>query len=361
MQKTRKGYPILNKYIYANTAACGIMHNDLLDWRRTYDKEFLMLGSNYRIKELELIEGARIAIASFFDCERENVSLVPNFSIGINSLLDGLDKKHIVLLLEDDYPSLNWPFDSKGFTSIYAKVDENLEQNIYKQIKDNGVTVLALSLVQWVNGIKIDIDFLERLKKEFPNLLIIADGTQFCGTANFSFQSSGIDVLIASAYKWLLAGRGSGFLLFKSNVVPNFSMSAIGFSGVGNVKEARNMISFNKRFEPGHLDGLTFGSLKFSLEYLMSIGIDNIEKRNKDIGAFAKKEFEKLSLLEKAVVRRENHSTIFNIKGDKEIFASLENHNIICSLRGNGIRLSFHFYNSIDDVKQIVKVVRNKV
>ncbi len=361
MQKTRKGYPILNKYIYANTAACGIMYNDLLDWRRTYDKKFLMLGSNYRIKELELIEGARIAIASFFDCERENVSLVPNFSIGINSLLDGLDKKHIVLLLEDDYPSLNWPFDSKGFTSVYAKVDENLEQNIYKQIKDNGVTVLALSLIQWVNGIKIDIDFLERLKKEFPNLLIIADGTQFCGTVNFSFQSSGIDVLIASAYKWLLAGRGSGFLLFKSSVVSNFSMNTIGFSGVCNVKEARNKISFNKRFEPGHLDGLTFGSLKFSLEYLMSIGIDNIEKRNKDIGVFAKKEFEKLNLLEKAVVRRENHSTIFNIKGGKEIFTSLENHNIICSLRGNGIRLSFHFYNSIDDVKQIVKVVRNKV
>ncbi len=174
-------------------------------------------------------------------------------------------REHI-LLLENDYPSVNWPFESRGFQISYAKIDEKLEQNILEKVRTNSITVLALSLVQWINGIRVDLDFLKSLKEEFPQLLIIADGTQFCGAFEIDFENSGIDVLGASGYKWLLAGTGNGFMLFKDLAKRRFTIKTTGFNSANAVLTAKNTIPFNKHFEPGHLDSLNFGSLKCALE-----------------------------------------------------------------------------------------------
>ncbi|MEP6626560.1 MAG: hypothetical protein ABJA32_01205 [Ginsengibacter sp.] len=50
------------------------------------------------------------------------------------------------------------------------------------------------------------------MKDLYPNPLIVADGTQFCGTGDFNFRKLGIDVVIASAYKWMSVRYGNGFV-----------------------------------------------------------------------------------------------------------------------------------------------------
>ncbi len=115
---------------------------------------------------------------------------------------------------------------------------------------------------------------------------------------------------------------------------------------------------FAKHFEPGHLDTLNFGSLKFSLDFLNNLGKQNIEKKLKELFEKAKNEFADLGLLEDAVVERAAHSTIFNIKGDETLFNKLTENKIICSQRSSGIRLSFHIYNSENDIDAIVKILK---
>jgi len=144
--------------------------------------------------------------------------------------LEGLKPKAKVLLLENDYPSVNWPFESRDFDVSYVRIDADVEHRIQETIVTKNIEVLALSLVQWLDGFLMDIDFLKELKKDYPNLIIIADGTQFCGTRNFDFTASGIDVLGASAYKWLLAGYGNGFMLFSDSVQERFAVRSIGFN-----------------------------------------------------------------------------------------------------------------------------------
>lgn len=52
-----------------------------------------------------------------------------------------------------------------------------MESNILAKIELFRPTVLALSLLQYENGLKIDLEFLEELKNLYPGLLIVADGT----------------------------------------------------------------------------------------------------------------------------------------------------------------------------------------
>lgn len=358
MEKVRKEFPVLRRSIYVNTPVFGPIYDSLLEWRQEHDLDFLLKGSDMRARSLEIISDTRTTVGKFFGCKRENVALLNNFSSGLNMLLEGLDKNQKVLLLENDYPSVAWPFDSRSFQISYAKIDENLERNIQVAVQKEDISILALSVVQWQNGVKVDLNFLKDLKTENPNLLIIADGTQFLGTTDFDFETSAFDVLGASAYKWLLSGYGNGFMLFKDEIKNRCKLQTIGFNAANAVPEKKDHIRFARRFEPGHLSCLNFGSLKFSLDFLQQIGKDKIEAQNQKLSQLAKAEFSRLGLLENYVTLRKEHSTIFNIKGDEPLFNYLIENDVSCAQRGNGIRLGFHFYNTEKELYTLVGILK---
>lgn len=359
MQNLRKKFPVLNQCIYANTAATGLLYEDLMEWRQEHDLDYLIGGSAMKMKSFDAMLGVKETVGKFFHCKQENIALVPNFTLGLNMVLDGLRGEKNVLLLREDYPSLNWPFETRDFKVAYIDIDEHLEDRIYEKVRTGTIDVLALSLIQWVNGIKIDLNFLKKLKKEFQDLLILADGTQFCGTQEFDFQDSGVDILLTSTYKWLLSGYGNGFVLVKDKAKPHFNFKSIGYGSADWDVDKKTDISFCKHLEPGHLDSLNFGSLQFSLNFLANIGMEHITAQLEKLSAKAKTGFSSLGLLEERVVNRNQHSTIFNINGDKELFEKLKRENVVCALRGNGIRLSFHFYNTENEIDAIMNILKS--
>lgn len=358
MEKARKEFPVLRNQVYLNTPVYGPLYDSLLEWRQEHDLDFLLKASDMRQKSLRILSETRTSVGEYFGCKRENVALINNFSTGLNMLLEGLEPTQKVMLLENDYPSVDWPFASRGFPTTYVAMDAHLEERIWEAFKEEPVSILALSLVQWQNGLKIDLDFLQQLKKEYPELLIIADGTQFLGTTNFNFETSAIDVLGASTYKWLLAGYGSGFMLFKDRVGVRCTIKTIGFNAANAQPELQNKARFARRFEPGHLSCLNFGSLKFSLDFLSRLGKDAIANHNKSLADRAKQEFVELGLLSPLIVDRKEHSTIFNIKGDDSLFEHLMARDVVCAQRGNGIRVGFHFYNTEADIDVLVRILK---
>lgn len=355
--KLRKKFPVLHRTIYANTATSGLLNEDLLEWRKEHDLDFLIGGSRAKAKTHVLLEKTRKTVAQFFNFEAEHVALVSSFSQGLNLLLEGLDCPEKILLLKGDYPSLNWPFQSRDFSIEYVGIGEALEDRIYNTIKNKDITVFACSAVQWRNGFKIDLVFLKRLKTDFPELLIIMDATQFCGTEYFDFAVSGVDVLGSSGYKWLLAGYGNGFLMVKPEAQERFKLKSRGYGSGRNAKGQKDGRTFCKRLEPGHLDSLSFGSLKFSMRFLMEAGLRTIGRHNQELSQYAKGNFTALGLLEDCIVHRNTTSTIFNIGGEAS-YEKLVRNNVVCARRGDGTRLSFHFYNTLDEIDYIIEILK---
>ena len=355
MKNLKKEFPVTSQYIHLNTAGSGLMSETVLDFRQEHDLDYLIQGSILKDKQGAFLAKVRETVAHFFHCESENVALVPNFSIGLNMLLEGLPEKSKILLLKDDYPSINWPVISRDFEVVFADIDANLEDNILQQVENEKPDVLCLSLVQYINGIMIDLNFLDELKAKFPDLLIMADGTQFCGVSDFNFETSGIDILGASAYKWLNAGYGNGFFLFKESVKDVVKPKSIGFNSWGT--KYKDEQSFIGKFEPGHLDTLAFGTLSAAIGLIKAVGIQNIESQVNHLKSKAKEEFTARDLLQTHVKNREIHSSIFNITGDEKLFNKLREHKIICSKRGTGIRISFHYFNTEDDFNALLKII----
>ncbi|WP_344928720.1 aminotransferase class V-fold PLP-dependent enzyme [Aquimarina addita] len=349
MKKIRKEFPVLAQNTYLNTASSGLLYDSLMDYRQEHDFDFLIGGSMFRESSSNFLNSVRQSIGDFFTCDAKNIVLTQNFSLGLNTVLQGLDNTKKVLILDEDYPSVNFAVTNKGFDVCCAKIDAKLEENIKAAIQKNRPDIFVFSVVQFTNGILIDLNFIKQLKSEYPNLLIIADGTQFCGTQIFDFKSSGIDILGCSGYKWLLGGYGNGFILFNDNILEDTTPD----SYIQNAKETDYDPSYTNlkaRFECGHLDTFSFGSLQYSLQFLSKTGQDIIQQNIRELAEYTHSKLTKLHLLEASVLKRKKHSSIFNIKGDQKLFNYLREKDIITSMRGNGIRISLHFYNTKEEI-----------
>ena len=311
MDQYRKLFPALKTCIYADTAAAGLMFDDLLEWRQDQDLDLLLQASAMWPSKISILNDTRSVIKKFFNAQDADVALVPNFSIGLNLLLENQNTSQQVLLIENDYPSVNWPFESRGFPISYVKPGLQMEERIKEMVQSKNIAILALSLVQWLNGVKIDLNFLRTLKQEHPDLLIIADGTQHCGAFSVDMEDSGIDVLGASGYKWLLGGYGNGFMLVKESAFNRFQHQSVGFNSAEGILGNRDQVSFCKQLEPGHLDSLSFGSLCRSLELLERIGMDKIDARNRSLSQYALSAFRQLGILEEDILQRKEHGCIF--------------------------------------------------
>ncbi len=348
-------FPVLKNYTYLNTAYSGLLSVDIAGWRAAHDAGFVSGGSNFKTANTGLTDELRANLCGLFGSKKENTFLVNNFSIGFNAILNGLDKKHRFLLLKEDYPSIIYPVTSMGFDYCQVAIDDNLEDNIGRAIENFKPTIFAFSMVQYISGLRIDGAFLKKIKATYPDLLLVADGTQFTGTTVFDFSSSGLDAIVGSGYKWLLGGYGNGYVFLsdqiKENLLEDRKKATISATSVNN----ENYLSLF--FEPGHLDTLNFGSLHQSLLYLKSIGMDYIEKTNQHLCQAARKAFYSRGLLSDWMCNREEQSTIINLPLGAETSNRLKAAGILSSQRGTGLRISFHFYNTIEDLNHFLEVL----
>ena len=130
---------------------------------------------------------------------------------------------------------------------------------------------MALSIVQYTSGLLIDIDFLRKLKSQYPDLIIIGDGTQFLGAHHFEFKSSPFDVVAASGYKWLLAGFGNGVLMISDYYLSRIKKSAF---------------DLHDDIFTGHFNILSVASLNFSIKNFQKNDFNKLIKHKEKLSGF---------------------------------------------------------------------------
>src|SRR5690554_1285157 len=246
MEDLNTYFPALSQYTYLDTAANGLIPKPVMDWRRQHDSDFMLNASGFRQDAKEHLDAVKTTIARFFDASIDEIGLVPNFSLGLNMILEGLPQGQKILLLKDDYPSVSWPIETRDFNVCYAEINENLENNIEAAIEKHKPNVFVFSIVQWLSGTKINLEFVKKLKQLNPNLLLIADGTQYLGTESFNFNESEIDVVVTSGYKWLTSGFGNGFIMVKEEAQKHIFPRAIGFNSAENFSSLATDTHFMK-------------------------------------------------------------------------------------------------------------------
>ena len=340
----REDFPFINSSLYFNTAYVGLMSKSLLNYRNKVELKYLNTGDQFKIDAYNKIDLIQKSISDFISSKKNNTFFIPNFSIGIRIVLDRIWDEAKVLIIEEEYPSIISALEERDFLVHKLNLSNKIEELIYDSIKNNKIEVIVLSLVQYITGYKIDFQFLNELKNKFPDIIIIGDASQYCGTDFFNFSNSPFDVIISTGYKWVLAGFGNGFLAFSENFIERTKSST--------------EIIYNKVYV-GHFDILSAYSLLFSIKKLDEMNFRFLVKENKRLIVNLKEELIEMGL-NPFLNKKRSDSSILSIPYDKKIYKLLIKNKVSFSLRGEFIRFSIHFYNNQSDVENLISILKEK-
>ena len=392
--KIREDFPILSKkindtdLIYLDNAATSQTPNQVIDAISNYYKNY---NSNIHrglhslsVDATNKFEETRLKIKEHFGITyNHEIIFTSGTTHGINIISSGLEKmissKDELIVSEMEHHSNIVPWqmlcDKTGskLKVIPIKDDGTLNIDEYKSLLTPNVKFVFINHVSntlgIVNPIKEIIDLAHANKSQ-----VLVDGAQ--GAAHFKINLSELDVdyYVASAHK-LCGPTGVGFLYGKSDLLNLLPPYQGGGEMISNV-------TFNKteyadlphKFEAGtpNIAGvIAFGS---ALDYMNSIGYDNIESYEKNLLEYATESLKKISGLKIYGDIEEKISVIsFNVGNHhpSDIGSILDQFGIAVrtgqhctqpimdrfNIPGT-VRASFSFYNTISEIDLFVDAVK---
>jgi selenocysteine lyase/cysteine desulfurase len=281
MTSLKKEFPIISSYTYLNTPFTGVVSSSVSSQIKELEEDYRLRGSLFTNEfEESIVEETKHLISEFYKAKEDAIGLLNNFSTGLNLILNGLPEQSKVILLAQDYPSVNLPVKSRNFEVHEVDINLDLYKNLELKFRDVNPDYFLFSITQFISGLQLDLNALTKLKKEFPQVSFIADATQFCGTEPFDFENSPFDVFGTSGYKWLNAGLGNAFFLLKPEFIDRHHFTSIGSNSLAAKPDGKpRPIGF---LEPGHHDLIAVARLKYALEFhYKTLGIDFIETKIK--------------------------------------------------------------------------------
>ena len=342
---------------YLNTAGCGLVSEDTqqagLDLYQNFSTNSSAAAETWREKTSHHI---RKTLANFIHAPESNIALIPNFSFGINGIVQSLQGNEKVMLYKRDYPSLIAPFLSNNFSIEWIDDEDGFILSLEKienLLRNFHIDIVAISHVQWLTGFKIDLKKIQTVCKKY-NATLIVDATQSLGAANINIQEQPVDALIASNYKWMNAGFGSGILYISDQFLKTYPPKLSGHNNVTYLNGSWIHAASIQGFEPGHLNMHGFSILEKAIEEKNKIGLENIEQHNKQLTQYVLDEIKNYPVQLMGESSTENRSSIIFLKDENGLSEWLKQHNIIVTPRNGDIRISFHYYNTKADADALL-------
>ncbi|MDQ3393115.1 MAG: aminotransferase class V-fold PLP-dependent enzyme [Bacteroidota bacterium] len=357
----RKEYPLVENFTYLNTPVLGAISKKTSEKAQKLVEELLHFGPyNYQYW-IQAVHDVRNDAASLINASSNEIAFLSDVATGMNFISQMLPENNAeIILYEKDFPSvvLPWMNQNRKINLIPSECKGNITTELLEEIRTPESKILALSYVQYNKGFKIDIGKIGNWCKE-NDIIFIVDATQAIGAFEIDVEVHKIDFLVASLYKWTLGGYGTAILYINSEVFEN-NLPAVGWhslvqnDGTNSLKNLKKTVSALEIGHPKIQNILMAGN---AIKEILDINVVNIEQRivklTKQLHAQLKEKNVKIL----SDYNNKNLSGITIIEGTADTVEHLEQKNILCSLRGEGVRLGLHFYNNEQDINHLISVL----
>jgi selenocysteine lyase/cysteine desulfurase len=176
-----------------------------------------------------------------------------------------------------------------------------------------------------------------------------------------------IDVLVAGAFKWLLAIPGVAVFFIDENVLPKLRPDRAGWASMQTDEANPPHLPWHEdamRFCPGSPSESSIVALESSLALTLEVGIPAIQARTLSLVDRAANSLEANGFVINSSMDPKNRSAILSFTTgspdkNKELHEKLLEKGIIVSLRGGAIRVAPHFYNVEEEIDRLVEACRS--
>jgi len=316
----------------------------------------------------EEVERARETVARLIGCPPQTLAFIKNTSEGLNIAARGigLQAGERVLITEFEHEALVFPWrrlEKQGIDVVVVRPrDGRLTTEAFVEHMDDRTRAVAVSWVAYGNGYRTDIPALSRICRE-RNIRLIVDGIQAVGVLNIPLAELGADFVLAGGHKALLSHIGAGLMYCREEVIPEVDPPyAAKFSFVSNDKwqEPLTLSPDAHRFEYGNPNFLGIWVLKRSAEFIMDIGLDNIESRVRELTTYLMDQAEAKGLTSATPRPWEERAgiTSFEVPDPEGLRRKLLEKRFIVNMKdGRYLRFSPHFYNTEEEIDRLLDLV----
>ncbi|AUG29255.1 MULTISPECIES: aminotransferase class V-fold PLP-dependent enzyme [Microbacterium] len=317
-----------------------------------------LLGSGRR-SSIDLVTArvteARDLVAGVLGCAPEEVVLQPSTTHGLFHTMQGLTGT--VVVSAQDFPSLRVTArraqDARGLLSVREidAIDGIVTVDAVAEALDDDVTAVGVSLVDFRTGALADLAALREL---IGDRLLIVDAIQGFGVTEVDWAAA--DVVCANGYKWLRAGRGTGFARFSDRARERIEPVLSGISGMQGDATTPGVpapLVTAAAYQVAPTDPLAAGRLAAALREMTDAGIPAIAQelraRARDVMDLADR------YAVPVLTPRDRHAGIVTLQPAAHdaaaLAAALANHGVTVTARGATIRVSPHVGTGADSLR----------
>jgi len=300
---------------------------------------------------------AKQLLAELLDADADEVVLQPSTTYGLMQAIYGLAGG--LMLSRAEFPSLTVTAtraaDTLGSIDLQWLEPEDgfVTPELVRDAIDDDTRALAVSLVDFRTGYRAD---LTALREVIGDRLLIVDAMQGFGAVDADYAAA--DVVCGNGYKWLRAGRGTGFARFGERALERIAPALSGWAGTDGdlpVDVVPPPAASARAFSVSGPDHLAVARLATALRDVRDIGVNRIDtelsQRAHDVMFFADR-YEVPVLTPRDPRQRAGIVTLAPAPHDAgSLAASLANHGISVTVRSGLVRVAPHVGTGADTLR----------
>ena len=311
------------------------------------------------------VQEVREKVAKFVNSGVNEVVLTSGDTESLNLIaygyaLDNLKKDDVILLSLEEHASNTLPWfricELTGAKVEYVELEGKIiTVNKVKEafIKYKNIKIVSFAHVGNVLGYEIDAKNIAKVAHE-NGAIFVLDGAQSVPHIKTDFKDLDADFITFSAHK-MCGPTGIGALIGKYDLLQKMSLFKTG--GGMNVKFSKDMeivpLDAPYKFEAGTLNIAGIVGFGAAIDFINSIGINNIHKHELDLVDYALAKLEDCKDI--VIYNKDSRSGIITFNR-KDVFAQDEA--TLLNSRGIAVRSGQHCAKMIDEVIDTIATVR---
>ncbi|MDQ0726074.1 aminotransferase class V-fold PLP-dependent enzyme [Microbacterium sp. W4I20] len=297
----------------------------------------------------ERIGQAQELIGELLGGHAEDVTLQPSSTQGLMHALYGLTGAMIAGTAE--FPSVSLTLERASTASDrdltprwISPADGRVTPDAVAEALDDDVTALAVSHVDFRTGYRADLAALRELLG--PDRLLIVDAVQSFGIVDEDYTVA--DVVVGHGYKWLRAGRGSGFAWFSPRARERIAPVLSGITGTTTtglvMDELPAPAASARAFTVSSPDTLAAGRLAIGVRDVRDAGVAAIEARIAEHVDTMLEIADRHGIAVSSARARGERAGIVALAPDEpgRLAAALANAGLVVTARGSSVRIAAH-------------------
>jgi kynureninase len=313
------------------------------------------------------------SFASLAGCDGDEVALTTNISIALSTIASCLDPtgdRRTVILSELDFPTdghvwLAWARRTGGEIRWLRSPDGlTIPFEEYDRAIDERTALVMLNRVLYRSSAIVDAKEVCRIARE-RGALSFVDDYHGLGIIPLNLHDLGCDLYTAGVLKWMLGGPGLVFLFARRELLPSLEPAVTGwFAQAEPFAFDLEHLTYHptaRRLEHGTPPSPVFFLAQGGLDIITEVGPPAIRERQGELNDHVIARADEAGLEVRTPRERSARGGVVNVKVGPEaekICHELLARDVSTDFRGDGLRISPHFFNTEAEIDRCFEELR---